>query len=121
MEEMRPEREPLAIDTASIPPELMPAMRPLLDLAHASLWHWKTFPIILPSPITVQDSASSVATTSMTRKKTINIRDLFVEPNFNELEAVATDSRGEPRQLSQAQLESIRQTGQFQVHTEGPN
>ena len=31
----------------------------------------------------------------MARKKTINIRDLFVEPNFHELEAVATDSKGE--------------------------
>ena len=70
----------------------------------------------------------------MTRKKTINIRDLFVEPNFHELEvasdddddhdekddrivqqAVATDSKGEPRKLNPAQLESIRQTGQFQV------
>jgi len=38
----------------SIPSEMMPAMRPLLDLARGSLWHWKTFPIILPTPITVQ-------------------------------------------------------------------
>ena len=35
----------------------------------------------------------------MTRKKTINIRDLFIEPNFNELEAVSTDSKGEPKKL----------------------
>ena len=27
----------------------------------------------------------------MTRKKTINIRDLFVEPNFHELEVVDED------------------------------
>ena len=33
----------------------------------------------------VEDSTST-STTSMTRKKTINIRDLFVEPNFHELE-----------------------------------
>ena len=33
----------------------------------------------------LQDSTSA-STTSMTRKKTINIRDLFVEPNFHELE-----------------------------------
>ena len=133
----------------SIPSEMMPAMRPLLDLARGSLWHWKTFPIILPTPITVQvvieclysddscvslivQDSTSTSTTSMTRKKTINIRDLFVEPNFHELEvslktkggeimkmkthqAVATDSKGEPRKLNPAQLESIRQTGQFQV------
>ena len=51
----------------------------------------------------------------MTRKKTINIRDLFIEPNFNELEAVATDSKGEPKKLSHGQLESLRRTGEFQV------
>ena len=70
------------------------------------------------SPITVQSDPSHTSTTSMSRKKTINIRDLFVEPNFHELEAVATDSKGEPRRLSQDQLESIRQTGRFQVQTQ---
>jgi hypothetical protein len=29
----------------------------------------------------------------MARRKTIQVRDLFVEPNFNELEAVALDSK----------------------------
>ena len=38
----------------------------------------------------VEDSTST-STTSMTRKKTINIRDLFVEPNFHELEVVDDD------------------------------
>ena len=38
----------------------------------------------------LQDSTSA-STTSMTRKKTINIRDLFVEPNFHELEVVDDD------------------------------
>lgn len=33
---------------------MMPAMKPLLDLSRTVLWHWKTFPIILPPPITVQ-------------------------------------------------------------------
>ena len=56
-----------------------------------------------------------IGTTSIARKKTINIRDLFVEPNFHELEAVATDSKGEPKKLNHAQLESIRRTGEFQV------
>lgn len=51
----------------------------------------------------------------MARKKTINIRDLFIEPNFHELEAVATDSKGEQKKLNHAQLESIRRTGEFQV------
>ena len=51
----------------------------------------------------------------MCRKKTINIRDLFIEPNFNELETVSTDSKGAPKKLNQAQLESLRRTGEFQV------
>ena len=51
----------------------------------------------------------------MTRKKTINIRDLFIEPNFNELEAVATDSKGAPKKLNHSQLESLRSSGEFQV------
>ena len=29
-------------------------MTPLLDLSRSVLWHWKTFPIILPPPITLQ-------------------------------------------------------------------
>ena len=53
--------------------------------------------------------------TSMTRKKTINIRDLFIEPNFNELEAVSTDSKGTPKKLNHSQLESLRSSGEFQV------
>ena len=53
---------------------------------------------------------------SSAKKKTINIRDLFIEPNFNELEVVASDSKGEPKKLNHAQLENIRTTGEFQVN-----
>merc|ERR1719483_1420985 len=59
MEEMKPEKEPLKIDDESIPPEMMSAMKPLLDLSRQVLWHWKTFPIILPQPITVQTDPNS--------------------------------------------------------------
>ena len=116
-------------------------MKPLLDLSRTVLWHWKTFPIILPPPITVQSdqtqgehiviifiywytwyflrcelqSTTCSGNTSMTRKKTINIRDLFIEPNFNELEAVSTDSKGAPKKLNHSQLESLRSSGEFQV------
>ena len=31
--------------------------------------------------------------TGSTRRKTMNMKDLFVEPNFNELDAVSTDSK----------------------------
>ena len=102
----------------SVPAEMLTALQPLLELARRELWHWKTFPIILPAPITVQtDPNSGSSNTSLARKKTINIRDLFIEPNFHELEAVATDSKGEPKKLNGAQLESIRLTGEFQVES----
>ena len=107
--------------------DMIPAMTPLLDLSRSVLWHWKTFPIILPPPITLQadqnqgqqkivnSNCKINVLGSMCRKKTINIRDLFIEPNFNELEAVSTDSKGGPKKLNQAQLESLRRTGEFQV------
>ena len=31
--------------------ETLEYMKPGLDLANGILWHWKTFPIILPQPI----------------------------------------------------------------------
>ena len=31
--------------------ETLEYMRPVIDLANEVLWHWKTFPIILPPPI----------------------------------------------------------------------
>ena len=116
VEDMKPEKEPLLINDDSIPQEMMPAMTPLLEMSRNILWHWKTFPIILPPPITLQADQHG-STTSMARKKTLNIRDLFIEPNFNELEAVATDSKGEPKKLSSGQLEMIRRSGEFQVES----
>lgn len=40
-----------------------------------------------------------------------NLRDLFVAPSFDELDAVAVDSSGEPRRLTGKQLESLRERG----------
>ena len=31
--------------------ETLAYMKPVVDLANEVLWHWKTFPIILPPPI----------------------------------------------------------------------
>ena len=31
--------------------ETLEYMKPVIDLANEVLWHWKTFPIILPPPI----------------------------------------------------------------------
>lgn len=41
----------------------------------------------------------------------INLRDLFIAPPFDELDAVAMDSTGEPRRLTNTQLKSLRDRG----------
>lgn len=40
-----------------------------------------------------------------------HLRDLFVTPSFDELDAVAVDSKGETRKLTGKQLEYIRERG----------
>lgn len=40
-----------------------------------------------------------------------SLRELFVAPSFDELDAVAVDSSGEPRRLTGKQLESLRERG----------
>lgn len=41
----------------------------------------------------------------------INLRDLFIAPPFDELDAVAMDGIGEPRRLTNSQLKSLRERG----------
>lgn len=56
--------------------------------------------------------ASSNNTASSNRKsRPINLRDLFIAPPFDELDAVAADGTGEPRLLNNAQLRSLRERG----------
>jgi len=129
---MKPEREIIRIDITGINPEVRDTMVPLLELTETKLWKWKTFPIILPEPLTLQPESEESEEepsgseqsepqedegNSNSRRKTINIRDLFIEPNFHELDAVSTDSKGEPKKLNQSQLESVRMTGEFEVES----
>jgi len=39
------------------------------------------------------------------------VRDLFITPSFDELDAVAMDTKGEPRRLNTKHLESIQERG----------
>lgn len=41
----------------------------------------------------------------------INLRDLFIAPPFDELDAVAMDGSGEPRRLTNTQLKTLRERG----------
>ena len=46
-----PEAEPLDLDISDYSPETLDALKPLLKMAAQMLWHWKKFPIVLPSLI----------------------------------------------------------------------
>ena len=57
----------------------------------------------------------NTGTTSSMKKKTLNLKDLFVEPNFDESKTIALNSKGRLKRLSKEQLDSIRKTGEFEV------
>ena len=50
-----------------------------------------------------------------TRKKTLKVGDLFIRPDFNETAEIAIDADGRKKRLDIRQLESIRNTGEFEV------
>ena len=49
------------------------------------------------------------------KKKTLNMRDLFVMPNFNEVATIGLNARGGLKSLTKEQLKSVRETGEFEV------
>lgn len=132
-----PEKEPVhfQINLIGAPPEVEQLIEHIKAVAEQFLYHWKTFPINLPSPLsaspgggvgngggttggrsTIVSSGNNNNTASTNRKsRPINLRDLFIAPPFDELDAVAADGSGEPRLLSSAQLRSLRERGEFEV------
>lgn len=54
-------------------------------------------------------NASNVGTNR--KSKGIILRDLFIMPPFDELDAVAADNNGEPRRLTTSQLKSLKERG----------
>ena len=147
--------------------ETWKCMSLVIGEANRVLWHWKSFPIVLPPPIeskiepqhgkyssfikwkknvgflptkasgefTTRNNSSwkfwahkilvctrwptyftyNTGTTSSMKKKTLNLKDLFVEPNFDESKTIALNSKGRLKRLSKEQLDSIRKTGEFEV------
>lgn len=145
---LEPEREPVKFDVhlQGAPIEVVQLVQDIKDVAEQFLYHWKTFPIILPPPLTVSnppihqhqhqnstggnnsefhgggvagstDNSGSSLSLARRSNKHLNMRDLFLAPSFDELDAVAVDSKGEPRRLSNKQLESIRERGEFEVES----
>ena len=45
----------------------------------------------------------------------MNLRDLFVPPNFDETRSVALNEKGGLKRLIGSQLKSVRETGEFEV------
>ncbi|XP_037093776.1 uncharacterized protein LOC119113590 [Pollicipes pollicipes] len=105
------EREPVRFEVATegLDAAELRLVKQIQQVAEEALYHWKTFPLILPPPVAVQHR--DVDSSSLARRKPIVVRDLFVAPCFDELEAVALDSGGEPRKLSAKQLASVRESG----------
>ncbi|KAL4132482.1 hypothetical protein QTP88_009622 [Uroleucon formosanum] len=123
-----PEKEPLKFDInlCGAPEEIVHLVDNIKKVGEQFLYHWKTFPIILPpAAITTKcqingndstygpsaDSNCTLARRAITSIRSINCRDLFVPPSFDELDAVAINTKGEPRHLNAKQLESLRERG----------
>nr|CAD7256838.1 unnamed protein product [Timema shepardi] len=128
---LEPEREPVKFDVhlRGAPDEVVQLVQNIKDVAEQFLYHWKTFPLVLPPSLssagaTGGDTGSAqhdggVSLSSLPRRlnKHINLRDLFLAPSFDELDAVAVDGKGEPRRLNGKHLECIRERGEFEVES----
>ncbi|KAG7173436.1 hypothetical protein Hamer_G023461, partial [Homarus americanus] len=121
------------VNTEGLPPDTAALLDQIKQVAEDVLYHWRTFPLHLPPPVAVQhDSASSGNFVGVgnggtglgtgggggpggggggVRAKPLVLRDVFVVPSFDELDAVAVDSKGDPRRLSNHHLHSIREKG----------
>ncbi|XP_050100782.1 uncharacterized protein LOC126581283 isoform X1 [Anopheles aquasalis] len=144
-----PEKEPVnfQINLIGAPPEVEQLIEHIKAVAEQFLYHWKTFPINLPTPLSTSPgggvgnggNAAGQGAALMTaagggggggsnanlhstvsiggsvagnrKSRAINLRDLFIAPPFDELDAVAADGTGEPRLLTSAQLRSLRERG----------
>lgn len=67
---------------------------------------------IISTTTNISSGATNASNVGTNRKqKAINLRDLFIMPPFDELDAVAADNSGEPRRLTNSQLKSLRERG----------
>lgn len=65
---------------------------------------------MLPNPLGTESHHASLPEITQ-RPKRLNFQDLFMAPSFDELDAVAVDTKGEPRRLTHKQLECIKERG----------
>ncbi|RZF45449.1 hypothetical protein LSTR_LSTR009320 [Laodelphax striatellus] len=129
----QPEKEPIQfeVNLKGAPDELVQLVQNIKEVGEQFLYHWKTFPIVLPPPVNATVPHGSLASNNTdipyitggsgegccTLARRANqhrpncLRELFIAPSFDELDAVAVDSSGEPRRLTGKQLESLRERG----------
>ncbi|XP_069125487.1 uncharacterized protein [Argopecten irradians] len=121
LKEMDPEKETLffQFDASAVPDEMAEVMKSIKELAESMLFHWKSFPIILPPSITEVAGDSTAPTEDGEKESThrgkINFNDLFKAPTFDELDQVAMNSAGVLKKLTDKQLEDVWNYGQFEV------
>ncbi|KAJ8727907.1 hypothetical protein PYW08_016292 [Mythimna loreyi] len=98
-----PEREALHFDVQLVgaPPEVEQLVNNIKQVAEDFLYHWKTFPIVLP-PSRFSGPGNRPS-------------DIIVAPPCDELDAAALDAGVEPHPLSPKQLHAIREKGEFEV------
>ncbi|KAH9503994.1 hypothetical protein Btru_067508 [Bulinus truncatus] len=116
MSDTQPEREALIfhIDADKLEPQTAEVVGSIKKLAESLLFHWKTFPIILPDSIT-QKRVDEVVAGGVDNPGVVQFKDLFIAPIFDELEVVATDENGKLKKLRDDQLNMIRKKGEFEV------
>ncbi|CAC5419469.1 unnamed protein product [Mytilus coruscus] len=111
---MDPQKEPLIfpLDLSKVPKDMAKVMEQIKQLAESMLYHWKTFPIVLPQSVT--DGKTQSVTDGKTQTEQV-FRDLFKAPTFDELEQVALNSAGALKSLTDKQLQQVWNTGEFEV------
>uniref|UniRef100_A0A2C9LAC5 Uncharacterized protein n=1 Tax=Biomphalaria glabrata TaxID=6526 RepID=A0A2C9LAC5_BIOGL len=116
MSATQPEREGLVfhIDADKLEPQTAAVVGSIKKLAESLLFHWKTFPIILPDSIT-QRRVEEASVDNGDNLGVVQFKDLFIAPSFDELEDVATDENGKLKKLKDEQLNMIRKTAEFEV------
>ncbi|KAJ8317953.1 hypothetical protein KUTeg_003044 [Tegillarca granosa] len=115
---LSPKRERLVFlyDAAGVSREMEDVMNSIKQLAESMLFHWKSFPIVLPPSITdVTDPVRVTPEGEKMHKGMIHFQNLFIAPTFDELEEVATDRNGALKKLTDSQLQSIWNNGEFEV------
>ncbi|KAK6165166.1 hypothetical protein SNE40_023610 [Patella caerulea] len=105
------QKEPLYFhfDTEKIHPDMLEVMESMKQLAEKMLFHWRTFPIIPPTPLTEHKDSR------LDLKSKTTYKDLFIAPTFDELDEVALNQFGGIKRLSDKQLDSVWKNGEFEV------